>query len=171
MNASAALLAHIPIPPKLLVSLIVLALALIIWAIVAAVNRGSKGPQVPQGAPACPACHSPARWAYTHWVCDRCQRALPPPGQHPGQPMMHGQMPPQMQQMPPQQMPNMAPPNMPPQMHGQPQMPNMAPPQQQQMAGPTCATCRGPGRWIPESNGWGCDRCRQMIQPIPAAPN
>jgi ribosomal protein L37AE/L43A len=158
MNATAGLLAHIPIPPKLLVSLIVLALALIIWGIVAAVNRGNKSKHVAQAGPACPACHAPARWAYTHWVCDRCQRALPPPGQHPGQQMMHGQMPPQMQQMPP------------PQMHGQP---NMAPPQMapQPMAGPSCATCRGPGRWIPESNGWGCDRCRQMIQPLPSAPN
>jgi hypothetical protein len=35
--------------------------------------------------------------------------------------------------------------------------------------GPFCQTCRGPGRWIPESNGWGCDRCRTMImtQPYP----
>ncbi len=89
--ASQALLAHIPIPPKLLVSLIVLGLALIIWAIVAIARSGSKKNAPPQ----------------------------------------------QMQQFPP---------------------------------GPPCPTCGTPGRWIPQSNGWGCDRCRQMIPPPPAPP-
>lgn len=38
-----------------------------------------------------------------------------------------------------------------------------------QMPGvPFCPTCRGPGRWLPESNGWGCDRCRTMIMTPPA---
>ena len=47
--------------------------------------------------------------------------------------------------------------------------------QQPQMAygavpgAPMCPNCRGPGRWIPESNGWGCDRCRQMIM-VPPPP-
>lgn len=177
-DASATLLAHIPIPPKLLVSLIVLGLALIIWAIVAAVNRGNKSAQVPQGAPACPTCRGPARWAYTHWVCDRCRTALPPPGQYgmPPGPMQppgpYGQMAPGQYGQPPGQMgapgqmpPNMAPPGMPPQM----QAPN-APAPAPDMAGAApqqiyCQTCRNPGRWIPESNGWGCDHCRQMIQP------
>jgi hypothetical protein len=39
---------------------------------------------------------------------------------------------------------------------------------QGQFQGPFCQTCRGPGRWIPESNGWGCDRCRTMIMTQPA---
>jgi hypothetical protein len=33
---------------------------------------------------------------------------------------------------------------------------------------PFCSTCGGPGRWLPESNGWGCDRCRTMIMAPPA---
>lgn len=32
---------------------------------------------------------------------------------------------------------------------------------------PFCSTCGGPGRWIPQSNGWGCDRCRTMIATPP----
>jgi hypothetical protein len=37
----------------------------------------------------------------------------------------------------------------------------------QGQGGPFCSTCGGPGRWIPESNGWGCDRCRTMIMTAP----
>jgi hypothetical protein len=29
--------------------------------------------------------------------------------------------------------------------------------------GPTCRTCGGGGRWIQESGGWGCDRCKHML--------
>jgi hypothetical protein len=52
-------------------------------------------------------------------------------------------------------------------------LPSKLAPQGQQFAqgqfqGPFCQTCRGPGRWIPESNGWGCDRCRTMIMTQPA---
>lgn len=37
---------------------------------------------------------------------------------------------------------------------------------------PPCAACSYPLRWIPESNGWGCDRCRQFYpaQPQPQPP-
>ncbi len=36
---------------------------------------------------------------------------------------------------------------------------------------PFCSTCGGPGRWIPASNGWGCDRCQKMIMaPPPPGP-
>lgn len=35
---------------------------------------------------------------------------------------------------------------------------------------PMCPNCRGPGRWIPESNAWGCDRCRQLIMMPPPPP-
>ncbi len=36
---------------------------------------------------------------------------------------------------------------------------------QQPPQGPTCAMCGGPGRWLADANAWGCDRCRQLIQP------
>ncbi len=49
----------------------------------------------------------------------------------------------------------------PPQQQSQP----FAPPQT-----PFCQTCGGPGRWLVESNAWGCDRCRQLIGPPPSAP-
>lgn len=32
-------------------------------------------------------------------------------------------------------------------------------------APPVCPTCRTPIRWVPESNAWGCDRCRQLLPP------
>lgn len=157
---SAALAAHISIPPKLLVSLIVLGLALIVWAIVAIAKSGTKTPvhAAPQ-APPCNTCGGPARWNYNGWVCDRCQRQVIPMGA-PGMP------PQQMMQQPPygQQpgMPNMAQPGMPPQQaYGQ--QPGAA------LQGPTCPTCQGPGRWLPESNAWGCDRCRQLIGPAAQA--
>jgi len=40
---------------------------------------------------------------------------------------------------------------------------------------PFCPTCGAPGVWKPEANGWGCDRCRQMLPnqappPMQAAP-
>ncbi len=147
-----ALAAHIDIPPKLLGSLIVLGLALIVWAIVAIAKSGSK-PQVHHApnTPPCNTCGGPARWNYNGWVCDRCQRQVIP---------MAPGMPPQMMQQPPySQQPNMAQPGMPPQQaYGQ------AAPQ-----GPSCPTCQGPGRWLPESNAWGCDRCRQMIGPVAQA--
>jgi hypothetical protein len=120
MHFDQALLAHIPIPPKLLVALIVLGLALIIWAIVAIANSGKKKqPQVAPNAPMCTTCGSPGRWNYNAWVCDRCQRPIMPgmpgqqmghPGMHPGQPPM-GQPPmgqPGMHGMAPQQMPPQA---------------------------------------------------------------
>lgn len=159
MDSDSALLAHIAIPPKLLVSLIVLGLALIIWAIVAIAKSGSKPQQmVAPNAPPCPTCGGPARWNYNGWVCDRCQRAVVPMG-HPGMPGQYGVPPQQMMGQPPGQMmpPNMAHPGMPPQQQMQPQ--------QAAYQGPTCQTCGGPGRWIPESNAWGCDRCRQLIAP------
>jgi hypothetical protein len=28
---------------------------------------------------------------------------------------------------------------------------------------PACTVCGTPGRWIAESNAWGCDRCRTFI--------
>jgi hypothetical protein len=37
------------------------------------------------------------------------------------------------------------------------------------MNAPACTTCGQLLRWIPESNGWGCDRCRQFF-PVNAAP-
>jgi len=159
MHFDQALLAHIPIPPKLLVALIVLGLALIIWAIVAIAGSGKKKQQqFAPNSPMCTTCGAPGRWNYNAWVCDRCQRPIMPgmPGQqmgHPGQPPMghHGQPPMGMQP-------------------GMPQ-PGMAPPQQQMAPqGPACTTCGSPGRWIPESNGWGCDRCRAMIGPAMAPP-
>lgn len=163
-----ALAAHLPIPPKLLVSLVVLGIALIVWAIVAIAKSGSKKPpmQIAPNAPPCNTCGGPARWNYNGWVCDRCQRQVIPMMGAPG-------MPPQ-QMMPPQYgQPNMAPLGMPPQQYGQqPGMPQpMAGGPQMGAApqGPTCQTCHGPGRWIPESNAWGCDRCRQLIGPAAQA--
>ncbi len=47
-------------------------------------------------------------------------------------------------------------------------LPSKLVPRAQFQGGPFCPTCRGPGRWIPESNGWGCDRCRTMIMTQPA---
>src|SRR3569623_139126 len=29
-----------------------------------------------------------------------------------------------------------------------------------------CPNCGFGARWIPESNAWGCDRCRQLVQPV-----
>ena len=168
-----ALAAHIGIPPKLLVSLIVLGLALIIWAIVAIANSGKKQQQhVAPNAPPCNTCGGPARWNYNGWVCDRCQRQVIPMGapmpQY-GQPQ-YGQ--PQYGQ-PQYGQPNMAPPGMPPNM-AQPMPPGAlqptgASPQPMAAQGPMCQTCGGPGRWIPESNAWGCDRCRQLIGPVAQA--
>ena len=153
MDLDSALLAHIGIPPKLLVSLVVLGLALIIWAIVAIAKSGSKKQQqFAPGAPPCPTCGQPGRWNYNGWVCDRCQRAIIP--------MAPGMAPPGQYGAPPQQM--MGQPYMP-----QPGMPPHQMPQQQAAAhqGPPCQTCGTPGRWIPESNAWGCDRCRAIIMP------
>ena len=152
-----ALAAHIDIPPKLLGSLIVLGLVLIVWAIVAIAKSGSKPPmQMAPGGPPCNTCGGPARWNYNGWVCDRCQRQVIPMGAMPPQAPMGYQQPPYGQ-------PNMAQPGMPPQ-HMQ-QQPPMAVAHQ----GPTCPTCQGPGRWLPESNAWGCDRCRQLIGPAAQA--
>ncbi len=158
MDTASVLLAHIDLPPKLIGSLVVLVLALIIWGIVALAKSGSKPQQhVAPNSPPCPTCGGPARWNYNGWVCDRCQRQVVP-----GMPMQPPMMQPGMQ-------PNMAPPGMPPQqMMGHPGMPQAgmggAAPQ-----GPSCQTCGGPGRWIPESNAWGCDRCRQLIAPMQPA--
>jgi len=168
MDVDPALLAHIAIPPKLLASIIVLVLVLVIWGIVALAKSGNKKQShMTPNAPPCPTCFGPARWNYNGWVCDRCQRALPPPPLPMGMPHQHGQMmPPNMAQpgMPPHmQQPNMQPmqqPGMPPLGAPQPQMAPM-----QAAPSVTCQTCGSPGRWIPESNGWGCDRCRQMIAP------
>lgn len=161
MDTLPALLAHIDLPPKLIASIVVLVLALIIWGIAAIVKAGSKPQQhFTPGAPPCPTCFGPARWNYNGWVCDRCRCAVVP-----GMPMQQPGMYPQQPGMQP---PNMAPPGMPPQL-GYPQQPmagmGAAAPQ-----GPSCQTCGGPGRWIPESNAWGCDRCRQLIAPTPVAP-
>jgi hypothetical protein len=71
---------------------------------------------------------------------------------HPGPPMGHPGQPPMMGHP------------------GQPPMPMAPPPQMAAPGGPSCTTCGSPGRWIPESNGWGCDRCRQMIGPAMAPP-
>ncbi|MBA2543493.1 MAG: hypothetical protein H0V17_27880 [Deltaproteobacteria bacterium] len=180
MHFDQALLAHIPIPPKLLVALIVLGLALIIWAIVAIASSGKKKhQQFAPNAPMCTTCGAPGRWNYNAWVCDRCQRPImpgqmghmghpghPPQMGHPGQPQMGHPGQPQMGHL---GQPQMGHPGQPPM--GMPQ-PGMAPPQQMAPQGPTCTTCGSPGRWIPESNGWGCDRCRAMIGPsvAPAPP-
>ena len=34
---------------------------------------------------------------------------------------------------------------------------------------PVCPTCGTQGRWLVESNAWGCDRCRALIGPPNAA--
>jgi hypothetical protein len=171
MDPASALLAHIAIPPKLLVSLVVLGLALLIWMIVAIANSGKKQQQqAAPGAPPCNTCGQPGRWNYNGWVCDRCQRAIVPMA--PGMPQQQYGQP----GMPPGQygQPGMPPgqygqPGMPPGQYGQPGMPPQqqmgAPPMAAAPQGPTCQTCGGPGRWIPESNAWGCDRCRQLIAP------
>ena len=53
------------------------------------------------------------------------------------------------------------------QAQGYPQPPQQGYPQPQ---APSCQTCGKPGRWMTESNGWGCDGCRQMIMAPPSAP-
>jgi ribosomal protein L37AE/L43A len=55
----------------------------------------------------------------------------------------------------------------PQQAQGFPQPPQQSYPQPQ---APNCQTCGKPGRWMAESNGWGCDGCRQMIMAAPTAP-
>jgi len=135
MNTAVALLAHIDIPPRLLGSLIVLGIVLIIWFFKAVFSA----PTVTRtNAPVCPTCGQQAHWLtpQNFWNCMRCNR--------PVQPAAVGQ--------PPAPMPGQPPINP---YTGQP----IPPP------GPTCATCHGPGRWLAEANAWGCDRCRQLIQP------
>ena len=138
-SPSATLLAHIDIPPRLLGSLIVLGICLLIWFFKAILSTEKKVPQ--SAGPSCPTCGGKASWAVpgNHWKCFRCNQAVAMPGQM--QPM--GGPPPQnpYAQQPPMQ-----------QMQPQPQV-------------PFCGTCGGPGRWLPEANAWGCDRCRQLIQP------
>lgn len=138
MSPTAALLAHIDIPPRLLASLIVLGIVLVIWFFKAVLSS----PAVTRtNAPACTTCGQQAHWLtpQNYWNCMRCNR--------PVQPAMPGAQP----------------------MPGAPPMnPYGAPPNQAQMQpppGPSCATCGGAGRWLPEANAWGCDRCRQLIQP------
>ena len=157
MSFDGVLLAHLAISPRLLGSLIVLGISLIVWAIVAIVKAASKPPPGAMGqggvvAPRfCSTCGTAARWLEPQkgWGCDRCQRMLPL-----AQPMH-----PQMQQ--PQPMP-MQPVQHPQPMPVQPSQP-ILPIQQQAPAGPACPTCASPGRWIAESNAWGCDRCRVFI--------
>ncbi len=149
-SPSATLLAHIDIEPRLLASLIVLGLCLVIWFFKVMLSTEKKVPQ--SAGPTCPTCGGKASWAVpgNFWKCFRCNQPVPTPGQHP--PMGMGGP-------PPPHNPYGAPP---------PQNPYARqPPVQQQQAPqvPFCGICGGPGRWIPESNAWGCDRCRQLIQP------
>ena len=143
MNTTSALLAHIDIPPRLLASLIVLGIVLVIWFFKAVLSSGTTVSRA--GAPTCTTCGQQAHWLtpQNFWNCMRCNKPVQPgmPGQPPGQQPMPGQ-----------------PSNNP--YTGQPIQPQMQPP-----PGPTCATCGGPGRWLAEANAWGCDRCRQLIQP------
>lgn len=139
---SSALLAHIDIPPRLLASLIVLGICLVIWFFKAILSSPAKPPQAPPPGP---------------------------PGQNPwgGQPPPPGANPYAQQQPPPGANPWGAPQQQPPPQGYNPYA-QQQPPQQQAMQQPQtpfCGTCGGPGRWIPESNAWGCDRCRQLIQP------
>lgn len=143
-SPSATLLAHIDMPPKLLASLIVLGIMLLIWFFKSMLSTEKKVPQ--SAGPSCPTCGGKASWAVPQnfWNCFRCNRAVPMPGQPP----MHGQ-PPMGAPMPPQNPYAQQPPPM------QYQAPQV----------PFCGVCGGPGRWLPEANAWGCDRCRQLIQP------
>ncbi len=144
MSPTVALLAHIDIPPRLLGSLIVLGIVLVIWFFKAVFSS----PAVTRtNAPACSTCGQQAHWLtpQNYWNCMRCNR--PVQAAMPGQPPMPAQPP----------MPGQPPMNP---YTGQPIQPQMQPP-----PGPSCATCGGPGRWLPEANAWGCDRCRQLIQP------
>ncbi len=157
-SPSVTLLAHIDMPPKLLASLIVLGLFLVIWFFKAMLSTEKKVPQA--AGPTCPTCGGKASWAVPHnfWNCFRCNRAVPMPGQQP----MGGPMHPQNQNpygAPPPHNPYGAPPPQNPYAQHQPMQ------QQQAPQVPFCGACGGPGRWIPESNAWGCDRCRQLIQP------
>lgn len=40
-----------------------------------------------------------------------------------------------------------------------------------EMSAPACPRCGGPASWKVQANGWGCDRCQQMLpaQPLAAA--
>ncbi|CAN5836688.1 hypothetical protein BH11MYX3_BH11MYX3_12980 [soil metagenome] len=135
-----ALLAHIDIPPQLAASLVVLGLVLVIWFFKAIFSSKPAAPVVTAGAQSCPTCRGFARWypGTNQWRCDRCNVVVAPPGAQP--------------------MPMAGPPINP--YTGQPIAPQVQAPQ-----GPTCGMCGGPGRWLAESNAWGCDRCRQLIQP------
>jgi len=178
---AATLAAHIAIPPKLLVSLVILVIALIVWGIVALANAGKKPPPSNFGIPFCQTCRVQARWAQTMWFCDRCRQPVQPPMQPgmPQQPPQYGAMPgppPQYGAMPGQPPHGGAMPG-PPQHHAAPgvygAMPGGTPGQSGAMPGPAvsstpangplCRQCGTPGRWIAESNGWGCDRCRVML--------
>ena len=135
---SSALLAHIDIPPRLLGSLIVLGICLVIWFFKAILSSPAKPPQAP---PPGPPGQNP--WGQA-----------PPPGANP-----YAQQPP-----PPGANPWGA--QQPPQAGYNPYAQQQPPVQQAQAPQtPFCGTCGGPGRWLPESNAWGCDRCRQLIQP------
>ena len=153
---SSSLLAHIDMPPKLLASLIVLGICLIIWFFKAILSSPAKPPQAPPPGPP----------GQNPW-------GAPPPGQYPNAaPPGYGQQPP-----PPGANPwGAAPPQQGHNPYGQPPQqqapqgynPYAQQPQQQAMQQPQvpfCGTCGGPGRWLPEANAWGCDRCRQLIQP------
>ncbi|MEO7093693.1 MAG: hypothetical protein ABI175_10610 [Polyangiales bacterium] len=138
MSTTTALCAHIDMPPRLLASLIVLGFVLVIWFFKALFSKPTVNRA---GAPTCTTCGQQAHWLMPQnfWNCMRCNRPVQPATMG-GQPPMPGQ-----------------PPINP--YTGQAIQPQMPPP------GPTCATCGGPGRWLAESNAWGCDRCRQLIQP------
>ncbi|MDB4960516.1 MAG: hypothetical protein JWP01_515 [Myxococcales bacterium] len=146
------LAAHIDIPEELAGSLGVLVISVVILLIVYAVRGGSGGKQTRgtvamPGGPTC-SCGMIAKWTVPNgpWHCDRCN--LPVQMAAPGV-----------------QPPTVQPPAMPlpvAVIHSYGAPAPVAP------QGPVCPTCRGPGRWIPESHAWGCDRCRMLIQ-LPVA--
>ena len=150
LASSSTLAAHIDMPPRLLASLIVLGICLVIWFFKAILSSPAKPPQAPPPGPP----------GQNPWGAQP-----PPPGANPyaQQPPPPGGNPWGAQPPPPGANPYGQPP--PPQGYNpyaqqQPQQQAQAQPQT-----PFCGTCGGPGRWLPESNAWGCDRCRQLIQP------
>ena len=125
-----------------LVGVLVALIGVGIWAIVqsgsnAAHRRAQLGFVPPPQPPGCSTCGTPGYWnaSANLWGCDRCKSWITPASTPTSAP-------------PPGVLPMQAP------VFGG--VPATAP-------ATFCPRCGTPGRWMPEVNAYGCDRCKTTI--------
>ena len=126
-----------------LVGILVALIGVGIWAIVnsgtsAAHKRAQLSFVPPPQPPFCSTCGTPGYWnaQANMWGCDRCKQWIVPAAAATPPPIQPGVLPMQA-----------------PVFGG---LPTSAP-------STFCPTCGSPGRWMPEVNAYGCDRCRTTI--------